>query len=263
MRQLSPFELALAGTLAAHIIIITAADALVVTHPPRIPEPAPHVELVNIEVPPEKPAPPPPPAPDVPPPPVPHTAPPPPTRVAPRAIRQTQPVAPETPPPVAPPTPTTDEGGAPVVSMPDVAPGATGVAVAKGPVNSGRVGRSGAGGSTGAGTGSGAGDVPAPMSVATIKTRALPKGDYGFFDAGKEYPAEAKTLGIEGAIRVRLVVGVDGTVKAASLLNHLGHGLDELALSRAQQIQFTPAKDTSDQPVTSVVIWTFHMELPK
>ncbi len=41
-------------------------------------------------------------------------------------------------------------------------------------------------------------------------------------------------LGIEGAIRVRLVVDDQGKVKSAVLLNKLGHGLDELALARAQ-----------------------------
>jgi TonB family protein len=101
------------------------------------------------------------------------------------------------------------------------------------------------------------------MSVATIKKRALPKGDYGYFDAGKDYPAEARQLGIEGTIRVRLVVDETGVVKAKVLLNKLGHGLDELALERASRIQFTPAVDTDDKPVSSVVIWTFNMTLPK
>jgi hypothetical protein len=47
------------------------------------------------------------------------------------------------------------------------------------------------------------------------------------------------------------------------LLNRLGHGLDELALARARQIEFEPARDTSDRAVRSVVVWTFNMTLPK
>jgi protein TonB len=101
------------------------------------------------------------------------------------------------------------------------------------------------------------------VSVATIKKRALPKGDYGYFDAGKDYPAEARQLGIEGAIRVRLVVDAEGKVTQARLLNKLGHGLDELAMKRARQLEFTPAVDTEDHPVSSVVVWTFNMTLPK
>jgi TonB family protein len=101
------------------------------------------------------------------------------------------------------------------------------------------------------------------VSVATIKTRAMPKGDFSYFDASKDYPAEAKALAIEGVIRVRLVVDATGVVKTATLINKLGHGLDELALERSKKIQFDPAKDTNDQPVSSVVVWTFNMTLPK
>jgi protein TonB len=141
-----------------------------------------------------------------------------------------------------------------------------GVAVAVGRRTGERVGRGGTGGGTGAGTGTGTGASeapPAPMSVATIKKRALPKGDYGYFDAGKEYPAEARQLGIEGAIRVRLVVDAQGKVTQATLVNKLGHGLDELALRRAKQLEFTPAVDTEDRAVSSIVVWTFNMTLPK
>jgi TonB family protein len=144
--------------------------------------------------------------------------------------------------------------------MPDVAPAATGVAVAKGPTVQ-RVGRGGLGTGTGAGAGSGSGEIAA-MSVATIKTRALPRGDYSY-EESKDYPADARRLGIEGKIRVKLIVDATGAVKSAQLLNKLGYGLDELALARATKIAFDPAKDTDDKPVASVVVWTFNMALPK
>jgi TonB family protein len=119
------------------------------------------------------------------------------------------------------------------------------------------------GGGTGAGIGAGSAEAPAPVSIAAIKTRAMPRGDYGYFDASHDYPEEAKRLGIEGEIRVRLVVDRTGKVTSRVLLDHLGHGLDQLALARAAKIQFTPARDTHDQPVASIVVWTFHMTLPK
>ncbi|HEX7838133.1 MAG TPA: TonB family protein, partial [Kofleriaceae bacterium] len=171
--------------------------------------------------------------------------------------------APEPPPPPAPAPVPTASGGEQVVHMDDVAPSATGVGVAVGRPATGRIGRGGTGGGTGAGSGSGAAELARPVSVATIKTRALPRGDYAFFDAGKDYPPEARALGIEGAIRVRLVVDEHGKVTSRMLLNKLGHGLDELALRRAAEIEFTPATDSDDHPVTSVVVWTFNMTLPK
>lgn len=263
MRWDSPFVLATAGTLALHLIAVTAGDAIVVTHPPSAWTPAPHVELVDIEPPAVLKPPPPPPAPE-PPTPVPaDDVKPAPRPQAARAVARQIRSAPEPAPPAATDVPV-PSGGDEVVHMDDIAPAATGVGVAVGKRSTGRIGRGGAGGGTGAGSGSGSADeVAKPVSVATIKTRALPRGDYAYFDAGKDYPPEARALGIEGAIRVRLVVDEQGKVKSQVLLNKLGHGLDELALRRAAEIAFDPAKDTDDRPVTSVVVWTFNMTLPR
>jgi protein TonB len=250
----SPLVLAIAGTLAIHLLLVTFADAMVVLNPPiPDPPPPPKLELVDIEVPPVIKPPPPPPVeakqPETPTP-VQHVA----------ASRQPATHVETPPPPTTPPTP--DSGGAPVVTEDNIAPSATGVAVAVGKPNTGHVGRGGTGTGTASGSGAGSADTPQPMSIATIKTRAMPKGDYSY-EQEKDYPAEAKRLGIEGKIRVKLIVDERGEVKSATLLNKLGHGLDELALARANAIKFDPAKDTDDHPVTSVVVWTFDLELPK
>jgi protein TonB len=261
----SPVALATAGTVVIHLLLALVGDAIVDAFPPPAYKPAPVVELVDIEPLPPPPPPPPPAAAALP---IVATAPIP-TAPEPRVQhiqpRTTQPVPPPReplPPPPANTPPANDSGGSPVTTMEDIAPAAKGVAVAKGPRGGG--GRGGTGGGTGSGTGTGSSDAPAtPMSVATIKSRAMPKGDFSYFDASKDYPAEAKSLGIEGVIRVRLVVDAAGAVKSAILINKLGHGLDELALERAKKIQFEPAKDTDDKPVSSVVVWTFNMTLPK
>src|SRR5262249_14284447 len=124
------------------------------------------------------------------------------------------------------------------------------------------IARGGTGGGTGTGSGGGSGAVPGPGSVATIKKLAMPRGDYSF-ESTKDYPVETKQVRIEGAIRVRLIGHRTGKVQATVLLNRLGHGLDELALRRAALIEFDPARDTDDRPVSSVVVWTFTMTLPK
>ena len=261
MRWDSPFVLAVAGTLAVHLALVTGGDALVVTHPRHAWSPAPHLELVEVEVPPVlKPPPPPPPATEPP-------APVEPVRPAPRAhsVRATPspPRAPEPPPPPASETPAAS-GGEQVVHMDDVAPAATGVGVAVGKPVTGRIGRGGSGGGTGAGSGSGTADeLPRPVSVAAIKTSAMPRGDQSYINIGKDYPAEARDLGIGGKIVVMLTIDEHGKVKARRLLNRLGHGLDELALEYAARLEFDPAKDTDDRPVASLVKWTFDMTPPK
>ena len=262
MRWDSPFVLAMAGTIAVHVLIITAGDALLVTNPPRLFVPPPHIELVEIELPPTlaPPPPPPAPAPESPATVEPAPAPAPRPQIA-RAVPSHPRSAPE-PAPVKADAPAVAAGGDQVVQMDDIAPSATGVAVGIGKPATGHLGRGGRGGGTGAGSGSGTADEPArPVSIASIKTRAEPKRDYST-DAAADYPAEAKALGIEGDIRVRLVVDERGVVTSRVLLNKLGHGLDELAMKRAGALEFIPAKDTDDKPVTSIVVWTFHMVLP-
>lgn len=271
----SPFVLALWGTVAVHALALVAADALVVTNPRQPAAPAPRIEMVDIQIP----APPEPvvqkPAPvvedkveDKVEPTVEPAVEPPPQKITkspPQRVTKTAPRAQETPPPQQPTSP--DSGGSPVVQMPDLVPTENGVAVRPGPSNRDqRTGRGGGG--KGAGRGSGSSDAPPPpppppVSVATIKTKAMPKGDYGFINAARDYPPEARRLGVEGQIKVRLVVDVTGKVTSATLVNRLGHGLDELALAKAKEIQFEPARDTSDRAVTSLVIWTFNMTLPK
>ena len=255
MRLDSPVVLATAGTIAIHVIIAILGDALVVLNPPELFDPAPRVELIEIE-PPAILKPPPPPVPQ----PEPETTQPEPEKPVEQPRVQKVARLREPPPETRPPPPTSNSeapGGAPVATMEGIAPSATGVPVAIGKPGTGRIGRGGTG------TGSGTAEVAAPVSVATIKTRAMPRGDFSYFDASKDYPPEARSLGIEGVIRVRLVVDEKGKVKSTTLLNRLGHGLDELALKRAAAIEFEPAKDTNDQPVTSVVVWTFNMTLPK
>jgi periplasmic protein TonB len=262
VRSDSEILLVLGGTIAIHVLLLVMLDVITVTNPPEPREVAPRVELVEIEVPTPPPPLPPPPEPEVQAPTEP-VAQPEPAKPRARTVPAPQ-VRTAQPPPPRNEDPTSDPGGAQTIQMPDIAPAATGVPVGVGKRTTGPVGRGGTGTGTGTGDGAGSGEAPPkPVSVATIKQRAMPKGDYGYFDAGRDYPPAARQLGIEGVIRVRLVVDGTGKVKSAVLLNKLGHGLDELALARAKKIEFDPATDTDDRPVTSVVVWTFNMTLPK
>jgi protein TonB len=256
--------LAAAGTLAFHVIALVAADAIAVTHPLRLDPPAPHVRLIDVKM--QRRAPIAPPQHRDPAKPravqVPTTTPRPTAPSRPRTAQQIAVLpsashATTTDIPVT-PSPTPGGGDGPVVAIDDLAPAATGVAVAK------RPGSGGTGGGTGygSGSGSGAGSGAAPASIAAIQVPAMPRGDYGYV-LSKDYPPEAKQLAIEGTLKVRLVVDSDGKVTSATLLDHLGHGLDELALAQARSFEFTAARDADGHAVSSVVVWTFHMTPPK
>jgi TonB family protein len=191
----------------------------------------------------------------------------PPTRVEPE--RTTAPPPSDTPPPspstdLPSPGPSTGETSAPVIAMPELGVDSTGVPVAHGKrpsrIGAGGGGTSTSGGGGGADTGSGTGSQP--VSIASLKRRAKAKSGQDYFDASKDYPAEARRLGIEGKIRVKVEINPDGKVTKATLLNHLGHGLDELARDRARRLAFEPAIDGDDRPVASVEVWTFTFAIP-
>ncbi|MBS1119089.1 MAG: TonB family protein [Deltaproteobacteria bacterium] len=103
---------------------------------------------------------------------------------------------------------------------------------------------------------------PATLKTVTLKTRPIPKGDYSRIDVGMDYPEEARALGIEGTISVRMVVDDKGRVETAVVLTPLGYGLDELAIARARRIEFEPARDSDDTPIRAVIVWRFNMTLP-
>jgi periplasmic protein TonB len=258
----STLPLAIAGTLAVHLIIAVVVDVASVvgreekkSNPTKIrltkintdniepdetpdPEPQPQVAVTKTDT-------------------MPRTVRPSPRSRAQQVSKTSTPMPQTEAPPAG--------GTGPVVRMEGITPAARGVPVPPG----GTPRRPGGGGNgSGSGTGSGSGEgsgsgPPVVTSVASIKTPAEAKEGFDYFDARKSYPAEAKRLGIEGKLRVRLVVDAHGKVSQAKLLGTLGHGLDELALSRARAIEFVPAKDSEDRPVASVVVWTFTFTLPK
>jgi protein TonB len=157
-----------------------------------------------------------------------------------------------------------EEGeAAPVWVMPDQGPGGT-VPVARGTPTTRRAGAGGAGTRTEGKSRRPRGRrTPIPVSVASIRKRPKPIGNTDFIDAHKDYPAEAKRQGIEGSIKVRLVVDAKGQVAEQKLVNRIGYGLDELALRLAKRLRFEPAIDTDGRAVAAVVVWTFHFTLPR
>jgi TonB family protein len=85
----------------------------------------------------------------------------------------------------------------------------------------------------------------------------------GEHDLSKEYPPEARRLGIEGQVAVRLLVDETGRVAQRRLVRGVGHGLDEKALELARRIRFRPALDDADRPVSTWITWTFTFTLPR
>jgi protein TonB len=158
----------------------------------------------------------------------------PPPKVKQRAVAARQAPRAETPPPQAPP-PT---AATPLAGLPDL-----GVSLS--------------GGVTGSGVslpvgGTPRGAVRSTQGVAgpSMARNALPAADACAEPLTKPkpksvpqpaYPEAARAAGVEGKVRVELTVDETGRVISVRVLQGLGHGLDEAALSAARQASFEPA----------------------
>ena len=64
-----------------------------------------------------------------------------------------------------------------------------------------------------------------------------------------EYPPEAKRLGLEGAVDLRVMLGEDGAVKNITFVQAAGHGFDEAASDFIRRTKFAPARRQDGQAV--------------
>lgn len=267
MFGLGPRETAALGALAIHLLVMfliaevkrpervelvdMSMEDVIEPEPEKEPDPEPEKE--------------PEPEPEKEPEPVKEKAPPPEPKQAP-APREATPAPPEEPPPAV-PGPTGEPAPGWAIETPnsdqpyqiDAVP----VGQARAPGAHGKGGTGGGRGSGGGGTDPAATGGDGTVSVAAIKTMPQPIGDTDFVDATRDYPPDARRLGVEGQVKVQLKVDATGKVAARSLVTRLGHGLDELALKLATHLRFKPAIDTSDRPVPATVVWTFTFTLPR
>jgi TonB family protein len=100
--------------------------------------------------------------------------------------------------------------------------------------------------------------MPKAATLSTVVQRTTPKVLY---KPRPEYTAEARQLRIEGVVTLRIRVQTSGSVEVLSVVNGLGHGLDESAKRAIEATKFQPATDVSGQPIPwdGVVNVTFQL----
>jgi TonB family protein len=74
------------------------------------------------------------------------------------------------------------------------------------------------------------------------------------------YPPLARERGIQGAVRIEILIDAEGRVRDARVLSGLGFGTEEAALEAARQLRFTPA-EISGQPVAVKIQFKINFEL--
>jgi protein TonB len=100
--------------------------------------------------------------------------------------------------------------------------------------------------------------------VSAIYIKTYPEIDSDACSRGLPYPEEASQLGIEGNVKLKVVLDDRGKVLHARVVKGLGHGLDELALNalrNRRECKFSPAIGTDGKPAAFELDYTFVFEL--
>jgi TonB family protein len=75
-----------------------------------------------------------------------------------------------------------------------------------------------------------------------------------------DFTAAARKANVCGEVRLRLILGRDGTVRSVRVLRYLSHGLTQTAVDAARRIMFDPAlKD--GQPVSQYVVVSYNFNI--
>jgi periplasmic protein TonB len=76
------------------------------------------------------------------------------------------------------------------------------------------------------------------------------------------YPQDARTLGIEGTVRLSVTINEHGKVVAVRVVRRAGHGFDEKAVQAMKQFLFSPARRSGDnRPVAFTIPYDFTFSL--
>ena len=75
-------------------------------------------------------------------------------------------------------------------------------------------------------------------------------------DFKASYPEEARKLGLEGQVILRLSVDSTGKVAKAAIIKGSGHGFDEAALDAVKRFRFKPGTE-GDEAIATEITYTY------
>lgn len=76
-----------------------------------------------------------------------------------------------------------------------------------------------------------------------------------------DYPPEARRLGIEGKVQIRVAVDRHGNMRWARVIKSAGYGMDESAKQGLARSKFKPAHACDGRVVDQVITWTYKFQV--
>jgi len=80
-------------------------------------------------------------------------------------------------------------------------------------------------------------------------------------DSGDLYPEEARKLGIEAKVVMRLSLDEKGRVVAVRVVKPVGYGFEDAAKKAMKQARFLPGKTSDGKSVPTTITYTFDFSI--
>jgi TonB family protein len=96
-------------------------------------------------------------------------------------------------------------------------------------------------------------DAPYAEGAVDVPARAARK-------VTPRYPSQAQSNGLEGSVKLEIVLSSTGVVESVRALSHVGHGFEEEAIAAARKTPFTPAMKHG-RAVAVRMAWTVEFQL--
>lgn len=104
--------------------------------------------------------------------------------------------------------------------------------------------------------------APQPKVVQATQVTVLPKlvGQPSSSEMRRVYPRSAREKGLEGNVRLKILVSVSGKVERVRVLRRAGNGFDEAAVSLVKKFKFSAGK-VNGRSVAVWIPWTYRFRL--
>jgi protein TonB len=98
--------------------------------------------------------------------------------------------------------------------------------------------------------------APGPPEFAPVPDSYLASFPEKTREVKPDYPSEARRLGLDGQVTLRVGIDRHGVVRSVRLLKKAGYGMDEAAVQAMWKFKFTPARSKDGQAVDCQINYT-------
>jgi periplasmic protein TonB len=102
--------------------------------------------------------------------------------------------------------------------------------------------------------------APDPNAFAPVEDNLIAQHAAVLSEVVADYPPEAKRLGIEGRVILRVAIDRKGNVRWTKVIRSAGHGMDEAAMQALAKSRFRPARTVDGRLVDQVITWKYDFQ---